>query len=162
MVARTRATATTAPLRPARRSSSTQVKVGSRSSPTVACRCATGNGHEVARTLGYDGTSLGYGPDHTKAPPTSDFLSFDCLRLEPTKGERSRLEKFTIMTGPRNFQLSFAQSFEEADQADREYYWALTPQQRWSLMETLRRRNYGNRATERLLRVLEIAERPQR
>ena len=64
------------------------------------------------------------------------------------------------MAEPREFEVSFVPTFAEAEEADRAYYWTLTPQQRWSLMETLRRRNYGDRATGRLLRVLEVAERP--
>ena len=33
------------------------------------------------------------------------------------------------MPGPRNLQLTFPKSFAEADEADRLYYWSLTPQQ---------------------------------
>ena len=65
-----------------------------------------------------------------------------------------------VVTERRNLELSFVQTFSEADEADRAYFRTLTPQQRWALMETLRRRNYGDRATGRLLRVLEVAERP--
>jgi hypothetical protein len=52
-------------------------------------------------------------------------------------------------------------SFEEADRQDRELFWSMTPLQRWEIMEELRRRNYGDEAvSSRLLRLLEVAERP--
>ena len=51
-------------------------------------------------------------------------------------------------------------SFEEADQEDREYWQSRTPQERLQYMELLRRINHGPAATARLQRVLEIAERP--
>lgn len=55
------------------------------------------------------------------------------------------------MADPRKLEVSFVPTFAEAEGADRAYYWALTTQQRWSLMETLRRCNDGDRATGRLL-----------
>jgi hypothetical protein len=49
------------------------------------------------------------------------------------------------------------------DESDEKAYWlARTPQERLRQMEILRRINYGNRATERLQRVLEITERKSR
>ena len=51
-------------------------------------------------------------------------------------------------------------SFEEADREDREFYWSLSPTERWELMEELRRRNYGDEAIAAgLLRLLEVAQR---
>ncbi|MCI0561042.1 MAG: hypothetical protein MN733_21355, partial [Nitrososphaera sp.] len=46
------------------------------------------------------------------------------------------------------------------DDADEKAYWLVrTPAERLRHMETLRRINYGRRATARLQRILEIAER---
>ena len=46
------------------------------------------------------------------------------------------------------------------DPTDEKDYWLLrTPQERLRQVEILRRINYGNRATARLQRVLEITER---
>ena len=53
-------------------------------------------------------------------------------------------------------------SFAEADAADRAYWLARTPHERLRHMETLRRMNYGSRATGRLQRVLEFAARERR
>jgi len=55
--------------------------------------------------------------------------------------------------------FSVISSFEEADQQDREYWLSRTPLERLQYMELLRRINYGDDATARLQRVLEIAER---
>ena len=46
------------------------------------------------------------------------------------------------------------------DDADDEpaYWWSRTPQERMHHLEYLRRMNYGNRASERLQRVLEVVE----
>lgn len=56
--------------------------------------------------------------------------------------------------------LTWVDSFEDADRQDREYYWSLSPLQRWELMEELRRRNYGDEAIAAgLLRLLEVAQR---
>ena len=51
-------------------------------------------------------------------------------------------------------------SFEEAEAADRAYWFSRTPEERLHHMEVLRRLNYGSRATERLQRVLELAPCP--
>jgi hypothetical protein len=45
---------------------------------------------------------------------------------------------------------------------EREYWHRQTPQQRLAHTERLRRINYGTRATERLQRVLEFAQREPR
>jgi hypothetical protein len=46
------------------------------------------------------------------------------------------------------------------DESDEKAYWlSRTPQERLRQMEILRRINYGNRAADRLQRVLEVAER---
>ena len=45
---------------------------------------------------------------------------------------------------------------------ERDYWQRQTPQQRLAHVERLRRINYGPRATERLQRVLELAQREQR
>ena len=46
------------------------------------------------------------------------------------------------------------------DESDDKAYWlARTPQDRLKQVEILRRINYGNRATARLQRILEIVER---
>jgi len=47
-------------------------------------------------------------------------------------------------------------SFEEAEAADRAYWFSRTPEERLHHMEVLRRLNYGSRAVERLQRVLEF------
>lgn len=54
--------------------------------------------------------------------------------------------------------LSIVSSFEEADKQDKEYWHSRTPYERLAYMELLRRINYGNAATARLQRVLEIVE----
>ena len=51
-------------------------------------------------------------------------------------------------------------TFEEADAADRDYWFSRTPEERLHQMEVLRRLNYGTRATERLQRILEFAPCP--
>lgn len=53
--------------------------------------------------------------------------------------------------------FSVATSFDNSD--EKAYWLSRTPQERLQHMELLRRINYGHRATERLQRVLEIAER---
>lgn len=45
------------------------------------------------------------------------------------------------------------------DEDDKAYWWSRTPAERLRYMELLRRINYGDRATERLQRVLEITQR---
>ncbi len=55
--------------------------------------------------------------------------------------------------------FSVVSSFEEADKQDKEYWLSKTPYERLQHMELLRRINYGPKATARLQRVLEIAER---
>ena len=55
--------------------------------------------------------------------------------------------------------LSVLSSFEEADAADKAYWHSKTPQERLEALELMRQINYGyNPTTERLQRVLEIAE----
>src|SRR5262245_10368398 len=49
-------------------------------------------------------------------------------------------------------------SFEKAEDADRQYWLSRTPEERLLYMEYLRRLNYGRAATARLQGVLEIAE----
>jgi hypothetical protein len=47
-----------------------------------------------------------------------------------------------------------------SDESDEKaWWWARTPYERLRQMEVLRRINYGNRATRRLQRVLEITQR---
>ncbi len=53
--------------------------------------------------------------------------------------------------------FSVSTSFDNSD--EKEYWLSRTPQERLQHMELLRRINYGSRTTERLQRVLEIAER---
>jgi hypothetical protein len=49
------------------------------------------------------------------------------------------------------------------DESDEKAYWlARTPDERLRQIEILRRINYGNRATARLQRVLEVTERKER
>ena len=50
-------------------------------------------------------------------------------------------------------------TFEDAEREDREYWFSRSPRERLIHMELLRRINYGNRASARLQRVLEIVER---
>lgn len=55
--------------------------------------------------------------------------------------------------------LSFA-TFEEADEADRKYWWSRSPKERMQALELLRQINYGLDATSgRLQRVFEFVER---
>jgi hypothetical protein len=53
---------------------------------------------------------------------------------------------------------SFSVSDHFDDDEVRRYWHARTPVQRLAQVEILRRINYGNRASERLLRVLEVVE----
>lgn len=55
--------------------------------------------------------------------------------------------------------FSIVSSFEEADEEDRKYWHSRTPMERLQHTEYLRRINYGDSATARLQRVLEIVER---
>ncbi|MBL8091361.1 MAG: hypothetical protein KF758_06340 [Anaerolineales bacterium] len=55
--------------------------------------------------------------------------------------------------------LSIVSSFEEADEEDRKYWHSRTPIERLQHTEYLRRINYGDSATARLQRVIEIVER---
>ncbi len=52
--------------------------------------------------------------------------------------------------------FSVSTSFDNSD--EKEYWLSRTPHERLRHMELLRRINYGPRATERLQRVLEIAQ----
>ena len=50
-------------------------------------------------------------------------------------------------------------SFEQADEADRQYWWSRTPQERLTALEVMRQVMYSyDPATTRLQRVLEVAE----
>ncbi len=53
--------------------------------------------------------------------------------------------------------FSVSSGFE--DEASKEYWLSQSPQDRIRHIETLRRVNYGSRATERLQRFFEIAQR---
>ncbi|MDT0632302.1 hypothetical protein RQM47_06650 [Rubrivirga sp. S365] len=55
--------------------------------------------------------------------------------------------------------FSVASSFEEAEEADRAWWWAQTPEFRLQTAQYLREVNYGDAATARLQRVIEFAER---
>lgn len=56
--------------------------------------------------------------------------------------------------------LSIKPLFDDSE--EKEYWLSRTPQERSEHVETLRRINYGHRATERLQRVLELAPRAWR
>ena len=58
--------------------------------------------------------------------------------------------------------FSTASSFEEADEQDAAYWRSRTPEERLAHLELLRRINYGDAATARLQRVLDIAWAPWR
>jgi hypothetical protein len=55
--------------------------------------------------------------------------------------------------------FSVVSSFEEADEEDKKYWLSRTPIERLQHTEYLRRINYGDNATTRLQRVIEIVER---
>lgn len=50
--------------------------------------------------------------------------------------------------------FSVSKSFDETE--TKEFWWNKTPEERLEQMEILRRINYGDKATERLQRVLEV------
>jgi hypothetical protein len=52
--------------------------------------------------------------------------------------------------------FSVKRTFDESD--DKAYWQSRTPYERLRYMETLRRLNYGDKATARLQRILEIAQ----
>ena len=55
--------------------------------------------------------------------------------------------------------LSVLPSFQEAEEADKEYWHSKSPQERMAALELMRQINYGyDPTTERLQRVLEIVE----
>jgi hypothetical protein len=58
--------------------------------------------------------------------------------------------------------FSVVSSFEEADAEDDAYWHSRTPAERLAHLELLRRINYGDAATGRLQRVLEVAWAPWR
>ncbi|MEK7441333.1 MAG: hypothetical protein AAB571_07560 [Chloroflexota bacterium] len=58
--------------------------------------------------------------------------------------------------------LSVVESFAVAAAEDKAYWLSRTPHQRLEEIEDLRRINYGNQATARLQRVLEITQRSPR
>jgi hypothetical protein len=64
--------------------------------------------------------------------------------------------EITLHRVDRRF-LVVKEGFDDED--DKAYWWSRTPAERLRYMELLRRINYGDRATDRLQRVLEIAER---
>jgi hypothetical protein len=55
--------------------------------------------------------------------------------------------------------FAVVESFDAADAADRQFWWAQTPEARLQAAQYLREINYGDAATARLQRVLEFAER---
>ena len=58
-------------------------------------------------------------------------------------------------------ELTTFSSFEDADQADRLERWAMSPEERFSMVELLRQYMYPNgKPTPRLQRILETAEQP--
>jgi hypothetical protein len=52
--------------------------------------------------------------------------------------------------------ISVSNSFDNSD--EKEYWLARTPEERFEYMEQLRRINYGDKANERLLRIIESAK----
>jgi hypothetical protein len=63
---------------------------------------------------------------------------------------------------PRLDKTKFAvfHSFEEAEEAERQYWWSKTPQERMVALEVNRKLIYGyHRATARLERVLRVTKR---
>ena len=58
--------------------------------------------------------------------------------------------------------FSVVSSFDEADAEDDAYWRSRTPAERLAHLELLRRINYGDAATGRLQRVLELAWLPRR
>src|SRR5258708_15280073 len=79
---------------------------------------------------------------------------------QPMKDE----SKQSDMSEPRIDRSAFSvfSSFAEADAADKAYWLSRTAAERVSHVEFLRRINYGDRASERLQRVLEIVTRARR
>lgn len=66
-----------------------------------------------------------------------------------------RIDGFKVDKGT----LSVLSSFEEADEVDKAYWHAKSPQERMAALELMRQINYGyDPTTERLQRVFEIAE----
>ena len=55
--------------------------------------------------------------------------------------------------------LVMENSHQEAEQSDRETWAAMTPMERFCEIQTHRQAAYGNEASGRLQRVLEVAER---
>lgn len=55
--------------------------------------------------------------------------------------------------------LSVRHSFDDLDEDDKRFWLSKTPQERLQHIEHLRRVNYGDRATARLQRVLEVTQR---
>lgn len=69
--------------------------------------------------------------------------------MKPVLSESPRMDKTTLSVASLD------------DASDEKAYWlSCTPHERLRQMETLRRINYGHRATDRLQRVLEIVESP--
>ena len=58
--------------------------------------------------------------------------------------------------------FAVATSHEAAAEADRRYWWSRSPEERRRAVETLRQRNYGDAASGRVERVLEITRRRPR
>lgn len=72
-------------------------------------------------------------------------MSEELLSVETAKVDRTAFKVFS--------------SIAEAEADERAYWHSRTPEERLRHVEFLRRLNYGHRATERLQRVLEVAER---
>jgi hypothetical protein len=68
------------------------------------------------------------------------------------------MEKFKFQRGP----IEVFRSFAEMEEADREYWWSKTDDERLEYMQYLRELNYGDEATARLQRVLSVARAEQR
>src|SRR6267378_1829895 len=94
------------------------------------------------------------GKFQAKSPPSHGTIN------HPMKDESKQIDA----SEPRIDRSAFSvfSSFEEADAADKAYWLSRTPEERVSHVEFLRRINYGDRASERLQRVLEIVTRARR
>lgn len=82
------------------------------------------------------------------------FVSYNFFVVKERNMEKSDLDSIRL----DKTALSVAPLFDAAD--DKAYWLSRTPQARLQHIEYLRRMNYGHRATARLQRVLEIAQRP--
>lgn len=78
-------------------------------------------------------------------------------RQRPADENGDRLKEHPLFRLDRS-KVEIADSFESAALSDRLYWHSRTAEERLLYMEHLRRMNYGRAASERLQRVLEIAE----